>query len=237
MLIPNRDFENRDAWRQGIDEIGGPANVLVTSYRPDPSYNGRTLEEIARAQNKDAVTLVIEMIRAAGPKIGIMGTSMDERDLETFVRHPQVVICSDGAVAGPHPRGYGAFPRVLARYVRERKLLTIEKAIAKMTGRTAEQVRLRDRSVLLPAKKADLVIFDPAAITDRGTRENPAQMAAGIEHVIVKGEVVLEAGKMTGARPGRGLRRGSSPGPFSPKPHSLLNTVIGSTFAARHAGT
>jgi N-acyl-D-amino-acid deacylase len=137
VLIPDRDFENREKWRAGLDEIGGAANVLVTSYRPDPSWNGRTLDEIARAQGTDPVTLVIDMIRAAGPNIGIIGTSMDERDLMEFVKHPQILICSDGEIAGRHPRGFGTFPRVLARYVREQKLLTIEDAIAKMTGRSA----------------------------------------------------------------------------------------------------
>ncbi len=208
VLIPDRDFENREKWRAGLDEIGGAANVLVTSYRPDPSWNGRTLDEIARAQGTDPVTLVIDMIRAAGPNIGIIGTSMDERDLATFVRHPLVLICSDGEIAGRHPRGFGTFPRVLARYVREQKLLTIEDAIAKMTGRSAAQAGFTDRGTLAPGRKADLVIFDPATIEDRATKQSPADMSVGVEYVLVNGEIVLDRGKMTGARPGRGLRRG-----------------------------
>ena len=208
VLIPDRDFENREKWRAGLDEIGGAANVLVTSYRPDPSWNGRTLDEIARAQGTDPVTLVIDMIRAAGPNIGIIGTSMDERDLMEFVKHPQILICSDGEIAGRHPRGFGTFPRVLARYVREQKLLTIEDAIAKMTGRSAAQAGFTDRGTLAPGRKADLVIFDPATIEDRATKQSPADMSVGVEYVLVNGEIVLDRGKMTGARPGRGLRRG-----------------------------
>lgn len=207
VLIPDRDFENREKWRAGLDDIGGPANVLVTTYRPDPSWNGRTLEEIARATGEDPADLIIRMVRAAGPNIGIIGTSMDERDLDTFVRHPQVLICSDGELAGRHPRGYGAFPRVLARYVRERKLLSLEEAIAKMTGRSAAQAGLADRGLVAPGKKADLVIFDPATIADRATKADPAQMATGVAFVVVNGVVELEHGKLTGARGGRGVRR------------------------------
>lgn len=208
VLIPDRDFENREKWRAGLDEIGGAANVLVTSYRPDPSWNGRTLDEIARAQRTDPVTLVIDMIRAAGPNIGIIGTSMDERDLMEFVKHPQILICSDGEIAGRHPRGFGTFPRVLARYVREQKLLTIEDAIAKMTGRSAAQAGFADRGTLAPGRKADLVIFDPATIEDRATKQSPADMSVGVQYVIVNGEIVLDHSRLTGARPGRGLRRG-----------------------------
>jgi N-acyl-D-amino-acid deacylase len=207
VLIPDRDFENRDKWRAGLEDIGGPANVLVTNYRPEPSWNGRTLEEIARATGQDAAELIVQMVRKAGPNIGIIGTSMDERDLDTFVRHPLVLVCSDGELAGRHPRGAGAFARVLARYVRERKLLTLEEAVAKMTGRSAAQAGLRDRGVIAPGKKADLVVFDPATIADRATTEAPTQMATGVSAVIVNGVVELEQGRLTGARGGRGLRR------------------------------
>jgi N-acyl-D-amino-acid deacylase len=207
VLIPDRDFENREQWRVGLEEIGGAANVLVTNYRPDSSFNGRTLEEIARAQGKDPVTLVIDMIRAAGPNIGIIGTSMDERDLEAFVAHPQVLICSDGEIDGRHPRGFGTFPRVFARYVRERKVLSMEEAIAKMTGRSAAQAGLGDRGVIGVGRKADLTLFDPATIADRATKQDPTLFSVGVRYVLVNGQIVLDDGAMTGARPGRGLRR------------------------------
>jgi len=207
VLIPDRDFENRDKWRVGLAEIGGAKNVLVTAYRPDPSYDGKTLEEIARLRGEDPVTSVIAMIREAGPGIGIIGTSMDEEDLATFLTHPQVLVCSDGNIAGSHPRGFGTFPRVLARYVREGRLLSLEEAIAKMTGRSARQAGLTDRGVLARGRKADVVVFDPDTIEDRATKERPDQMAVGVAHVIVNGVVVLDGGKMTGERPGRGLRR------------------------------
>jgi N-acyl-D-amino-acid deacylase len=207
VLIPDRDFENRKKWEVGLEEIGGPQNVLVTGYRPDESYNGKTIAEIAAATGKDAVTQIIDMIRAAGPGIGIIGTSMRDDDLAKFVAHPQVVICSDGGLSGRHPRGYGAFPRVLARYVREQRVLPLEDAIAKMTGRTAAQIGFTDRGVLAKGNYADVAIFDARTIEDRGTARDAAQPPVGMKHVIVNGQIVLRDGQMTDARPGRGLKR------------------------------
>lgn len=207
VLIPDRDFENRRKWERGLEEIGGAQNVLITNHRPDPSLNGRTVAEIAAAAGKDPVTQIIDMIRAGGEGTGIIGTAMREEDLSRFFAHPQVLICSDGGITGRHPRGYGAFPRVLARYVREQKLVALPEAIAKMTSRTAAQVGVPDRGVLAPGKKADIVMFSAAAIADRGTPQEPSQPPVGMRHVIVNGEVVLLDGTMTGARPGRALRR------------------------------
>jgi N-acyl-D-amino-acid deacylase len=209
VLIPDRDFENRQKWALGLDEIGGAQNVLVTGYRPDPSLNGKTLAQIAEARGVDPPSLIVEMVRAAGPGIGIIGTSMDEGDMRAILAHPQTLICSDGQLAGRHPRGYNAFPRVLGRYVREQKVLTLEEAVAKMTGRSAAQLGLADRGVVAVGRKADLVIFDPATVADRGTPADPAAAPVGIDVVIVNGEVVLDRGTITAARPGRALRRAS----------------------------
>src|SRR4051812_15458907 len=105
VLIPDRDFENREKWTRGLEEIGGAGHVLVTDYRPDATLNGKTLAEIAEARHIDPAALVVEMVRAAGPGIGIIGTSMVEDDLRAILAHPQVLICSDGQLAGKHPRG------------------------------------------------------------------------------------------------------------------------------------
>lgn len=207
VLIPDRDFENRTKWEVGLDEIGGPQNVLVTNYRTDPTWNGQTIAELAAKVGKDPISLIIDMIHADGPNIGIIGTSMDEADLAKFVAHPQVLICSDGGLRGAHPRGYGAFPRVLARYVRERQALPLTEAIAKMTGRSAEQLGITDRGQLVVGRKADVVVFDPVAVLDTGLPRDPAREPIGIETVVVNGEVVLDAGKVTAARPGRPLKR------------------------------
>jgi len=210
VLIETRDFENRDAWAKGFDDIGGARNVLITSYRPDPSYNGLTLAQIAEKRGQDPVTTAIAMMRAAGPGTGVIATSMSEDDLTAFVKHPLVLICSDGGLSGRHPRGYGTFPRVLARYVRELKALALPEAIAKMTGRSAAQLGFSDRGVVAVGKKADVTVFDPMTIQDKGVPGNAAQTPAGIAYVVVNGEVVLDNGVMTKARPGRGIKRANA---------------------------
>src|SRR5205823_5506764 len=150
VLIETRDFESRAAWERGLNDIGGAGNVLITSYRPDASLNGKTLAEIAEARGKDAVTTAIEMMREAGPGTGVIATSMSEDDLTTFVKSPLVLVCSDGSLTGRHPRGYGTFPRVLARYVRDLEAIALPDAVAKMTGRSAAADRRR-----LPARRRD----------------------------------------------------------------------------------
>lgn len=209
VLIPDRDFENRRQWEVGLEEIGGPQNVLVTSYAPNAAWNGKTIAEIAQLQGKDAVTSIIEMMRASGNSIGIIGTSMDESDLSRLVAHPLTFICSDGTLSGRHPRGYGAFPRVLAVYVRDQKAIALRAAIHKMTGAPAAYLGLTGRGLIARDAKADVVVFDPAAIQDRGTKTDPAPPPVGVHYVIVNGQIVLDGQKMTDARPGRAIRRAS----------------------------
>jgi N-acyl-D-amino-acid deacylase len=211
VLIPDRDFENVEKWRVGLEEIGGAGNVRITSYRPEPAWVGRTLAEIAAQEGTDAPALIVRMVKAAGPGIGIIGTSMDEVDMRAILAHPQTLICSDGQLNGRHPRGFGAFPRVLGRYVREEKVLSLEAAIAKMTSRSAAVLGLADRGRVAPGMKADLAIFDAATIIDRGTPTEPSQAPVGMRHVVVNGQVVLDGGELTAARPGRALRRTATP--------------------------
>src|SRR5262249_36985819 len=152
--------------------------------------------------------LIVQMVKTAGPDIGIIGTAMTEDDMAAILASPATLVCSDGTLSGRHPRGYGAFPRVLAKYVRERKVVSLEEAIAKMTSRSAHRLGLGDRGVVATGKKADLVVFDPDTIADRGTPADPSQPPVGIDLVVVNGEVVLDHGVMTAARPGRALPRG-----------------------------
>ncbi|HET7550534.1 MAG TPA: D-aminoacylase [Gemmatimonadaceae bacterium] len=207
VVIPDRDFDNRAKWEKGLADIGGAGNILVTSYLPDPSLQGKTIAEIARLRDTDPISTIIEMIHTAGPDIGIIATAMDERDLNTIFADPRVMICSDGSPTGSHPRAFGAFPRVLGEFVRKRHVVPLPEAIAKMTSRPAKLLGLVDRGTIAAGKKADLVIFDPAHVEDRGTKLEPAQDPTGIQYVVVNGELVLDNGRMTAARPGRALRR------------------------------
>lgn len=207
VLIPDRDWQNRETWRQALEEIGGAQNVMITGYGPDSTYNGRDVAELARSTGTDPISLIIDMIRTAGPGIGIMATAMNEADLEAFARDSSVLICTDGSLAGAHPRGYGAFPRVLGTYVREKALASLPAMIARMTGRSARLLGFTDRGVLAAGKKADVVVFDPATIADRGTKTRPALPPVGVRYVVVNGQLVLDDGRITGARPGLPLRR------------------------------
>jgi N-acyl-D-aspartate/D-glutamate deacylase len=153
------------------------------------------------------VSTIIDMIHTAGPNIGIIATAMDEKDLDRLFADPRVTICSDGGLAGAHPRGYGAFPRVLGEFVRNRGVVTLAEGVAKMTSRSAALLGFTDRGVIAKGKKADIVVLDPARVADRGTKLKPAQNPVGIPYVIVNGVVVLDGGRITDARPGRALRR------------------------------
>jgi len=136
--------------------------------------------------------------------------AISEEDLQRILVHPATMIASDGEIpifgqAVPHPRSYGTFVRVLGRYVREKKLLTLEAAVQKMSSFPAQRLGLPDRGVLRPGLKADLSIFDPARIADTATFEKPHSYAAGVSTVIVNGQIVFENGAMAATRPGRVL--------------------------------
>jgi N-acyl-D-amino-acid deacylase len=140
---------------------------------------------------------------------------MSEEDVETVMRSPLMMVGSDGravapygplSVGKPHPRYYGTFVRVLGRYVREKKILTLESAIRKMTSLPARRLGILDRGLVKEGMWADLTLFDHKSVADRATFTEPHQYASGVAYVIVNGEIVVEKGEHTGARPGRALR-------------------------------
>jgi N-acyl-D-amino-acid deacylase len=132
---------------------------------------------------------------------------MVEKDIDVLIAWPYASICSDGALDSLHPRGRGAFTKVLREYVREKKVLTLEEAIRKMTGLSAANVGIADRGAIRPGAYADLVLFDPATVADRSTFQDPKALSVGIDKVWVNGVAVWQDGKATGAHPGRGLKR------------------------------
>jgi N-acyl-D-amino-acid deacylase len=215
VLFPERDFTDRGAASLVLREVAAAEDIRITGSA-DSSVIGRTVAEVARARGADPVTTLLELTRssAAAERAGgepagttIIATSMAERDVARLIAWPHANICSDGASAGGHPRGYGAFPRVLGRYVRERHALTLEAAVRKMTSLAAEHVGIRDRGRIAPGMRADLVLFDAAVVGDRATPADPTALAAGIAVVWVNGVVVYRDGAATGARPGMVVRR------------------------------
>jgi N-acyl-D-amino-acid deacylase len=192
---------------------GDPANVVLSRCGFDPALAGMNLAQLTRARgleptipNAAEVTLwIVEQGGCSG-----VFHAINEDDLERILRHPATMIASDGeipefGVGHPHPRSYGTYTRVLARYVRERGTLSLEEAVRKMTSFPAQRMGLHDRGVLRPGMMADIVVFDPATVRDLATFEEPHQYSVGISLVLVNGEPVLDAGRMTDRRPGRVL--------------------------------
>jgi len=194
---------------------GDPRNIQISSTDFDASLAGKNLSEITRGAGKEptpenAAAVAVSLIEKGS--VGGIFHAMSEDDVERILRHPATMVASDGEVpifgkSSPHPRSYGTFARVLGRYVREKHVITLEEAVRKMTSMPARRVGIRDRGILQPGFKADVVIFDPATVVDRATFEKPHQYAEGFFHVLVNGVLVIDDGKMTGERPGAVLRR------------------------------
>jgi N-acyl-D-amino-acid deacylase len=212
VLIPTRNWDDRAAWEKGLAEVGGAKNVLLGNYSLDPNWQGKTIAEISQLTGKDAVTVIQEIVRkthgeGATGRESVIVTSMVEEDLQKFIRAPRTMFCSDGAIRGAHPRGAGTFPRILGRYVREQKIVSLEEAIRKMTSLPSQRMGFKDRGIIKESMKADLAIFDAQKIIDRATTSEPTAAPEGMEYVFVNGALVLDGGKMTTARSGRALKR------------------------------
>ena len=138
---------------------------------------------------------------------GILGISMQEEDIKGFYRDPRVMVSSDGAIDGGHPRGAGTYPRFLGRYVREYKVVSLEEGVRKMTSLPASVLGLKDRGHIAEGMKADLVLFNPDTVIDRSTIKDPTAAPEGIPYVIVNGQVAVDKGVATAARAGQVLRK------------------------------
>jgi N-acyl-D-amino-acid deacylase len=213
VLVPDKQYENRKSVAKALADVGGASHVTVVEFKPNTSYEGRTIEDLARQNQISPVDMFIRLIRegdAANTEAGIIGQSMIESDIKAFYRQPWVMVASDGGIGSRHPRGAGTFPKVLGRYVREQHWLTLPEAIRKMTSLPAQRLGWKDRGVLRKGAFADLVLFDPDKVIDRSTFAHPFDLPEGIEKVFVNGQQVWDAGKATGARPGKVLGRSVS---------------------------
>jgi N-acyl-D-amino-acid deacylase len=215
------------AWRQRMrteveaqmaQELGDYALIVIAGVksRANQALLGKNVKEIAAAWGIEPVDAVLRLLEEEEGNVDIIGHGMSPENVEMVLRHPLVMVGSDGtamapvglaAETRPHPRSYGTFARVLAYYVRERRALDLPQAVRKMTSMAADQVGLSDRGRIARGKKADLVVFDAARVKDEATFERPHQFASGIPYVVVNGMVVVDNGKHTGAKPGRALRR------------------------------
>jgi len=211
LMTPSKEWDNE--WQ----EIPGPESVLICVVQ-NPKLlplQGKTLAEVAKIWNKDPMDVLFDLLieDKAFTEVAVFG--MSEPDVALALQQPWVSIDNDSegtspeGILGqehPHPRAYGTFPRILRKYVREEKKLTLEDAIRKFSSLPAQRLRLTDRGVLKGDMWADLVVFDPATVRDVATFDNPNQLSQGMEYVLVNGVPVIDQGKMTGANPGKVLR-------------------------------
>ena len=195
----------REATLAKVELIGGWDHVQITSVRDsaDRAAEGKRLGSYAQELGADPYDATVALLRRSRGGVGMVGFAMSEENLDRILAHPQGMVCSDGgsfAVDGPtrrgapHPRGAGSFPRVLGRYVRERKALTLAQAIHKMSGLPASRLLLADRGRLARGLAADVVVFDPATVADRATFETPFQYPVGFAVVVVNGRIVFRQG-------------------------------------------
>ncbi|HEX7288313.1 MAG TPA: D-aminoacylase [Candidatus Angelobacter sp.] len=211
MQTPSTEWDNE--WH----EVPGPEAILVSVVQ-NPKLlplQGKTVAEIAKLWNKDAIDTIFDLLIEDNAFTYVAVFGMSEPDVALALMQPWTSVDNDSqgtATDGllgkehPHPRAYGTFPRILRKYVREEKKLRLEEAIRKFTALPAQKMKLADRGVLKAGMWADVVVFDPQTITDKATFENPNQLSAGMQYVLVNGVPVIETGKATGARPGKVLR-------------------------------
>jgi N-acyl-D-amino-acid deacylase len=204
--------------RENPDWSDQPGSRILITRALNPalkSYEGRTIAEIARSENKDPLDVLMDTVIADRANTGRVTFSMSEEDVRTALAHPLVSMGTDsGAKAEDgiyseeksHPRAWASTARILGRYVRDEKVLTLEEAIRKMTSLPASRMGLADRGILRPGMAADVVAFDPATVRDRSTYADPLHYSEGIPYVCVNGQLVVDGGKITDARPGRALK-------------------------------
>ena len=215
-----RDIQNGlPGWYNHYTAVGGDwTRMLISANNP---YKGLTLDRVIATKSDgktpppDPLDILLDLLLEQDGSVSTVYAHHTEEDMNLALLQPWCSIGSDGSAyategllrrGNPHPRNFGTFPRVLGVYARERPLLRLEEAVRKMTSLNAAKLGIRDRGLLQPGFFADLAVFDPIRVIDRSTYTEPFQYSEGIEHVIINGQVVLEKGAHTGARPGRALR-------------------------------
>lgn len=239
------------ACRDKVALLGSWDAVQVTGASGTSARaQGRRLGEFAQELGEDPYDVAVRLLRESGGRIGMIGFGMSEENTERLLAHALGIVCSDGgayapygplSASSPHPRGYGSFPRVLGRYVRERNALTLEAAVHKMTGLPAAKLGLADRGALRAGAVADLVVFDPDQVADQATFEQPHQYPTGVRHVVVGGVHTIRDGEQTGQRGGRAVRgvgaRAQGPGSASaPASRPGVGTRVPRSAASRGRG-
>ncbi len=202
-------------WHSMVEVLGWE-NIMIAYCKGHPEYEGKRISEIAKEKNLDPFDFVFDLIIEEMASVSVVLFSMSEDDVRTVLKSPFSMLGSDSSaratygilsVGKPHPRAYGTFPRVLGKYVREERILTLQEAVRKMTSFAAQKLGLKDRGLIREAMWADIAIFNADKIMDKATFVNPHRYPEEIEYVIVNGKIVIEKGEHTKEIPGKVLRR------------------------------
>src|SRR5438046_4186277 len=205
-----------DKWENLYIGAGSPDNILLVAFKSEKlkPLTGKTLATVAKMRGKDPITTIMDLIAEDESRIGTIYLVMSEENVKKEIAKPWISFCSDEASqapegvflkSNPHPRAYGSFVRVLGKYVRDEKVITLSEAIRRLSAFPATNLGLDHRGMLKEGMFADVVAFDPATITDHATFDKPHQYATGVKHVFVNGVQVIKDGEHTGAKPGRPL--------------------------------
>ena len=216
VVFPKTDYTNIESANFAVTETLDPAGSVVFPFAPNKSYEGKTIDEIAKMRNESAAQTLISLIALVddyekkNPNDdnveGIIGKSMSDADIKQLLSWSNTDICSDGG-SGGHPRSHGAFTRVLGHYVRDEKIMSLENAVQKMTSLAAEHVGMSDRGIIAPGYFADLVLFDAATVKDNATIQNPTALSDGILKVWVNGKIVYADKQSQHQYPGVFIKR------------------------------
>src|SRR5205809_289308 len=205
-----------DDWENTYASAGSPGNILLVGFKSEKlkPLTGKTLAEVAKMRGRDPVEIIMDLISEDESRIDTIYFEMSEENLRKEIAKPWISFGSDEASQAPegvflkstpHPRAYGTFARVLGKYSRDEKLVTLPEAIRRLSAFPATNLGLDHRGFLKEGMFADVVVFDPTTIADHATFEKPAQYATGMKNVFVNGSEVLKDGEHTGAKPGRAL--------------------------------
>jgi N-acyl-D-amino-acid deacylase len=208
--------KNSDQWENLYIAAGSPDRIILVGFKSDKlkPLTGKTLEEVAKMRGKDPITTIMDLVAEDESRIGTIYLVMSEENVKKEMARPWISFCSDEASqapegvflkSNPHPRAYGSFARVLGKYVRDEKVITLSEAVRRLSAQPATNLGLDHRGLLKDGMFADVVVFDPATIADRATFEKPHQYAVGMKQVFVNGVQVIKDGEHTGAKPGRAL--------------------------------
>lgn len=216
VLFPDKKFTSLKSAELATQQLFDPAESVLVRFAPYPSYAGKTIAAIAKEREESTPATLIQLIKmaeaykkanpGAGSVEALAGKSMLEADVIDFMQWEHANFCSDGA-AGGHPRGYGAFTRILGKYIREQKILSLSQAIHKMTGLTAKHLQIENRGVIAAGNFADLVILNPDIVEDHATIENSKALSTGIKMVWVNGALVYQNQNASNQFPGVLIRK------------------------------